>query len=334
MCYQTIQAYHRPIPLSTLQSGKCHIKWTKCADLPCKMKSISIVTDTERKKIYASTNDSTVPCCVFCYELVSHQWMHLPKLQHYRCVLLMCNGQLNAIGGYDSKSHILTKAVSTFCETTKNWVSTYPDLFKARLKPGAISYLDHMMVAGGYIDKIHIADDIEILDSTQQPLIWKSCAVQLPMHMWALKFAICEKNLYIVGYNDSRHTKANAFRIPANALISSPNANSKLCANTPNWLVLPPAPYFRAGLASTSVLLMVAGGSSTSSKLTSDVFRFDRFNNEWKIIGSLSSPKADVAMCTINDTIIVIGGYSRGGSMEASEESSLSTMEMGQVEIN
>ena len=89
-----------------------------------------------------------------------------------------------------------------------------------------------------------------------------------------------------------------------------------------------------AGLASTSILLMVAGGSSTSSMLTSDVFQFDRFNNEWKMIGSLAGSRADAAMCTINNTIVVIGGYSRGGGMEASEESSLSTMEIGQVEVN
>ena len=41
-----------------------------------------------------------------------------------------------------------------------------------------------MIVAGGYVDKTHIADDIEILNSTQQPLIWKSCTIRLPLQMW------------------------------------------------------------------------------------------------------------------------------------------------------
>ena len=301
------------------------------------MNSISLVADVEQKKIYASPNNSIKlhrsPCCVFCYDLVSCKWTHLPKIGHYRCVLLMCNGQLNAISGYDSNSHELTRAVSTFCEMTKRWVSVYPDLLKARFKPGAIAYQNHMIVAGGYIDKVHIADDIEILNCLRQPLLWKSCAVRLPVQMWALNFAICEEYLYIVGYCDTKHTKANAFRIPADVIISSSNPSNKPYTNASYWLTLPPAPYFRSGLTSTSILLIVAGGSK-ASQLTSDVFRFDRFNNKWKKIGSLASPKAAVAVCTINDTIMVFGGYNRGGSIEASEESSLSTVEMGQVEIN
>ena len=91
--------------------------------------------------------------------------------------------------------------------------------------------------------------------------------------------------------------------------------------------------YFRTGLTSTSIFLIVAGGSK-ASQLTSDIFRFDRFNNKWKKIGLLASTKAGVAVCTINDTIMVFGGYVRGGSIEAPEESSLRTVEMGQVAIN
>ena len=327
---------HRRIPLSTLQSGRCHLKWTRCADLPYKMHSISVVADTENNKIYVCPNNSMklnqCPYRIFCYDLSSHQWTDLPKLRHYRCVLLMCNGQLNVLGGYNSHSHELTKKVSTYCEIMNSWVSIYPDMFKARLKPGAIAYHNHMIVAGGYLNDNHIADNIEVLNCLERPYVWNRCAVPLPAQMWAINFAICSDHLYIVGYNDAKHTKPNAFRISATVLLSTLRS-SKPYNNTPYWTALPEAPYCRAGLASTHLLLMTAGGSNQSSQLTSGVFWFDRFNKKWRNIGCLTSPRAGVAICTLNDTIMVFGGYSKGGSIEASEESSLTTVEIGQVEI-
>ena len=300
------------------------------------MHSISVVADAEKNKIYVCPNINIklnqCPYRVYCYDLTSNQWTELPKLRHYRCVLLMCNGQLNVIGGYNCHLHELTRKVSTYCDIMNSWVSIYPDLFKARLKPGAIAYKDHMIVAGGYLNGNHIADDIEVLNCLQQPHIWKHCAVRLPVQMWAIKFAICSDHLYIVGYYDTKHTKPDAFRMPANALISSLNS-SKLYNNTPYWTTLPAAPYFRAGLTSTHLLLLLAGGSNESSQLTSDVFWFDRFNNKWRNIASLTNSRAGVAICAVHDTIMVFGGYSRGGSIEASEESSLTTVEMGQVEV-
>ena len=147
----TLQVHHR-IPLSTLQSERCHIKWTKCANLPCKMHSISVVADAENNRIDVCPNNSMklnqCPYHVFCYDLSSHQWTDLPKLRCYRCVFLMGNGHLNVIGRYNSHSYKLTKKVSTYYEIMNSWVSIYPDLFKARLKPGAIAYRDHMIVAG------------------------------------------------------------------------------------------------------------------------------------------------------------------------------------------
>ena len=52
-------------------------------------------------------------------------------------------------------------------------------------------------------------------------------------------------------------------------------------------------------------------------------------------MGSLTSPRANVAIATIsNTTIMAIGGYSKGGSIEAAAESSLTTVEFGKMKLD
>ena len=306
----------------------------KCSDLPYKVTCASVVADIKKNKVYASANNSISlndgPFYIFSYDLNSHQWKELPKTGYNRCVLLLCNGQLNAIGGYD-KSQQLSKNVLTFSEITNNWVFMYPDMHKSRLRPGAIAYQDHMIVGGGHISLNNdVADDIEILDCMHWPFLWKICPVRLPKQMWAINFAVCEGYVFIVGYNHADSTSKNAYSMHFSFLKPSENA-TRFDDPSYYWVPLPNAPYGRAGLTSTSTHLVIAGGSK-SSKLTSDVFSFNIYQNTWKKIGTLTSPRASATICTINDsTIMLVGGYSRGGSIEASYESALATVEMGRL---
>ena len=317
-------------------SEKGDIKWKRCPDVPYKMKSASVATNSTKSKVYVTPKNNKSKYggkSCFCYDITSKQWEQLPEMEHYYCVLLLCNGNLNAIGGYDSMFNKFSTKVSTFCEDTNTWASIYPDMLKPRFKPGVAAYRNQMIVAGGCVEKNCPSKDIEILDCEQKPFIWKRCAVRLPLEMWAINLAVCEGHMYIVGFSEVNSTSGKSYRIPAGDLIPS-SYPTKSYTTENKWDPLPGAPYIRAGVVSIGSNLMIVGGSM-SSKVTSDIFSFDRFNLNWRKIGVLTSARADVAVCSLSDTtIMVIGGYSRGGSLQASEDSSMSTVEMEDIKVS
>ncbi|XP_065893295.1 uncharacterized protein [Dysidea avara] len=321
----------KALPLvSALESGQCHIKWTRCADLPHKMYGASVAGDNEN--VYVT--DTNSPChiprnIVYCYDISMHQWKELPEPEQYYFVLLMVNGQLTAIGGLDFITLNQTSKVSTFSKLNNSWISLYPNLLIPRSKPGAVVHCDHVIVAGGQTSD-GIADDIEILNWKQLPLMWKRASVYLPCPMFAMHLTICEEDLYIVGYDDDKTTYQNVHFINITTVVSLDN--SALNSHVDSlWSKLPSIPLTRAGVASTCPIL-IAGGSF-KGVITSNIFIYDSHDQIWTKVASLTSPRSNVAIATINNTtIMVIGGYSKGGSAEAAAESSLTTVELGEAE--
>ena len=326
--FPTLQA--QPLPLA-LKSGQYHIKWTRCADLPHKMHGASVAVNEQNIYVTDTNSPHNNPRNdVYCYNMGSNQWKELPRPKQHYFVLLMINGQLNTIGGEDSVTCSLSNKVSTFRETEKSWVTYYPNLLTARFKPGAVVYSDHVIVAGGQTSD-GVADDIEILNWKQLPLEWKRLKIRLPFPMFAMPFVVCEDQLYIAGYMDSSATHKSVYQVQASILASS--LNHSLQIDNYLWTKKPATPVARVGMA--SIYPPIIAGGSLKGNLTSDVFICDTHNRLWKKVASLTSPRANVAIATINNTtIMVIGGYSKGGSVEAAAESSLTTVELGEAEYN
>ena len=60
---------------------------------------------------------------------------------------------------------------------------------------------------------------------------------------------------------------------------------------------------------------------------------YDNSNKSWKKIGSLSSARSDVAVAVVhNNAIIIIGGYTEGGMVNA-KSSSVTVVGLGQAEL-
>jgi len=75
-----------------------------------------------------------------------------------------------------------TNNVSTLINNI--WTNHYPNLSRARCKPGAVSHSEYVIVAGGEdTDTDH--NDIEIL-KTSQPFQWMTSSILLPEPMWGI----------------------------------------------------------------------------------------------------------------------------------------------------
>ena len=263
----------------------------------------------------------------------------MPPSGHYYGIPHIIGGKLVIIGGRLSATKKRTNKVSTFDEDSQTWTSYYPDLLSVRSKPGVVSHLEHVIVAGGTRptseddDTGVIQDDIEVLNWIENSH-WKKVSIKLPVPMWGFTPIVSDDHLLIVGYYGADMKGYSAYKIPVANITASDDQQRN--SDTPTkWTELTPADQYNTALVpSSSPPVVVSGQDATGKILTADIKMYDNSNKSWKKIGSLSSARSCVAVAAVyNNAIVIIGGYTKGGSGTIAKSSSVTVVELGQAEL-
>ena len=249
-------------------------------------------------------------------------------------------GRLAIISGRLSATKKRTNKVSTFDEDSQTWTSYYPDLLSVRSKPGVVSHLEHVIVAGGGRpaaeddDTRVVKDDIEVLNWIENSH-WRKVSIKLPVRMYGFRSTISDGHLLIVGYHgaDMRGYKS-AYKIPvANVTASIYQQHNR---DTPiKWTELTTTDHWDTALVPSSSPPVVVGGEDKTGLLpTVDIKMYDNSNKSWKKIGSLLSARSCVDVAAVyNNAIVVIGGCTNGGTVANRKSSSLTLVELEQAEL-
>ena len=317
--------------ISALQSGCYELTWERCADLPYPMYHISAVLHD--KKVYIMAG--MAPDCntldhIFCYNITTDQWELLPPPGHHGCILQIIDGKLTVIGGVDNVTEKITNKVSTY--VNDGWTDHFPNLLRARSKPGVVSHSEYVIVAGGAKDKNTFHNDIEILNTTQ-PSQWMMSSILLPEPMWNIYPTISDNMIVIVGYNRSTDRTNRVYQLPVDIITSStsPPATSD---QPVQWMKLPRAPHYSTISIPNSHPPVIMGGFDHRCVPTSDVAMLDDYRNKWKRIASLSNPRTCLSAVPIDsDTILVLGGTKGGKGVTANKASSVTTVEKGRATL-
>ena len=322
--------------MPALTSGRYHIKWTQLADLPVPVYHADIAL--RDKEVYVVVGDSPVGNAyhqVHVYNINTDQWGQLPPSGHYYGIPHIIGGRLAIIGGRLSATKKRTNKVSTFDDDSQTWTSYYPDLLSVRSRPGVVSHLEHVIVAGG--DKGNntsvMQDDIEVLNWIENSH-WRKVSIKLPVPMFAFTPTISDDHLLIVGYPGADMRYKSAYKIPVANITASLDQHHN--SNTPTkWTKLTAADHWYTALVPSSSPPVVVGGEDTTGTIpTADIKMYDNSNKSWKKIGSLSSARScATAAAVYNNAIVVIGGCTKGGSMANAKSSSLTVVELGQAEL-
>jgi len=99
-------------------------------------------------------------CCdtraqIYYYDIPTDQWEYLPPYKHIQGKLQIINSKLTIIGGWDRTTNKPTSDVLTYINN--DWTNHYPNLLRARVKPGVVSHSEYVIVASGGEDG---SDDI------------------------------------------------------------------------------------------------------------------------------------------------------------------------------
>ena len=323
--------------MPALTSGRYHIKWTQLADLPVPLFDACVAV--QHHKIYV-TGDSPVDDArhqVYVYDINSNQWGQLPPSGHYYGIPHIIGERLAIIGGRLSATKKMTNKVSTFDEDSQTWTSYYPDLLSVRSKPGVVSHLEHVIVAGGGRptaeddDTPVVQDDIEVLNWIENSQ-WRKVSIKLPVPMYGFMPTMYCDHLIIVGYNGANVNICDTYKIPVVNITSIDTQDNK--DRFTKWTKLTGNNPYRTALVPSSSPPVIVGGKDTTYIPTADIKMYDNSNKSWKKIGSLSSARCGVTVAAVNDNaIIVIGGYTTGGDRGRRESSSLKLVELGRAEL-
>jgi len=317
-----------------LQSGYYGITWERCADIPSPMYDISAVLHDKKMYIMAGdTPDDNTLYKVYCYHIATNQWEQLPLPGHRFGILQIIDGKLAVIGGQDItniNAMRATNKVSTFI--TDSWTNHFPNLLRARSKPGAVSHAEYVIVAGGQKDRNTINDDIEVLNTTQ-PSQWMMTSVLLPEPMWNIHPTISNKKILIVGSCTSTNRTTASYQLPVDKITASTTPGPT--SNCPvQWMELPNAPYYYTSTIPNFHPPVIMGGYDGQYAPSSDIAMLDDGSNKWMIVSSLSSPRIAVAVVSIDsDTVFVLGGNTITGSVNAARGSSITVVEKGRATL-
>ena len=334
--YLLLSTQEAPPLMSALISGRYHIKWTQLANLPTPLYDAYVAV--QHYKVYVTGGDSPVKDAkhqVYVYDINTDQWGQLPPSGHYYGIPHIIGGKLAIIGGRLSATKKITNKVSTFDEDSQTWTSYYPDLLSVRSKPGVVSHLEHVIVAGGGLDDHTLAqDDIEVLNWIENSH-WRKVSIKLPVPMWSFTPIVSDDHLLIVSYSGiDKKCYNGACKIPVADIIASGDQQHN--RHTPTKLTeLTVADHWCTAIVPSSSPPVVVGvGDITGTTTTSDTKMYDNFNKSWKKIKSLSSARSHVAVAAVyNNAIIIIGRCTKGGSAANCKSSSVTIVELGQAEL-
>ena len=302
---------------------------------------LGAVVAVQDKKVYVAGGVSPVEDAmdqVYIYDINTDQWGQLPPSGHFLGIPHIIGGRLAIIGGRLSATKKRTSKVSTFDKDTQAWTSYYPDLLSVRSKPGVVSHLEHVIVAGGHKgdDTTVVQDDIEVLNWMENSH-WRKVSIKLPVPMCIFTPTISDDHLLIVGYYSTMKVNKSAYKIPvANITASTDQQHNSDTPTTPTkWTKLTAADHWITALVPSSSPPVVVGGNDPTGTIpTADIKMYDNSNKSWKKIGSLSSARSLVAVAAVyNNAIVVIGGCTKGDTPANAKLSTLTTVELGQAEL-
>ena len=306
------------------------------ADLPFQLYDAYVAVHGHKIFVTGLSPDEVSMHKVYVYDINTDQWGHLPLSGHYAGVPHIIGDKLAIIGGRLSATDNRTNKVSTFDNGTKTWISYYPDLLSVRSLPGVVSYKEYVIVAGGNsIDgnTCTVQDDIEVLNWMENSH-WRRASIKLPVPMFEFSPIISNDNLLIVGYaGEDNKVEQGVFRLPVTNIIASIDGQHN-SATSSRWGILTAATHAYTALVPGSSPPVIVGGWNHSDKTsTADIKMYNNSDNSWRSVGSLSSARSCVAVVVVdNNAVVVIGGCTSGDNTDDRNSSSLTIVELGEVD--
>ena len=294
----TVHDYDHVIsPQLTVQ---CHDKKTA----PCGMSRGSATSDLQYAYFMPELSRS-----VYRYKWSTEKWDELPPCPYSYSALVIIDGALIAVGGYDGSN--FTNKLFTLRQ--RQWVEELPPMKTARSKTAVVSTSDgeYVLVIGadGGCSWTTTVELFQVRSRTWYEL------THLPRPLIFPSATICGNLIHVIGGDD------NGFSCSLQDLPSSdqPTMSQSRSRTIISWTPLPPLPVTASTAATLCGQLVIIGGLRGRSSVNSIHQLVDR---QWMEIGSMSSDRRRcLAVSPSPDKMMIVGGWGRVFSVATDRDS-------------
>ena len=241
---------------------------------------------------------------VYRYEWSTEKWDKLPPCLYRDSALVIIDGALTAVGGYDDGSHFTNKLVTL---RQRRWVEELPPMKTARSHTAVVSTSDgeYVLVIGGG-GRGYWTTTVELFQVRSRR--WAELT-HLPRFLTYPSATICGNHIHVIGGD------GNGFSCSLQDLPSSDQpTTSQSRSHTISWSPLPPLPVRDSTAATLCGQLVIIGGKRDLSSVNSIHQLVD---GQWVEIGSMSSGRRwrCLVVSPSPDKMMMVGGV--GGGLSA-----------------
>ena len=292
------------------------MKWTKCSNLPVPMRygHATVINDTLYigGGIYTTANDQYL---MFSYKLTDDQWRMLPVLPQFAGIPTNINKDISYIGGHDPCTSRSTNKVITLLNN--QWTSQYPNMITARKGHAVVSYQHYTIVAGGDGEDESTLDTIEVFNCNNYQ--WIILSTHLPQPMRHINATTCNQSFIIAGYANAEGNAVNGtFIITMDSLVGTEQQQSLTSSTSEHdnkWSQLCHTPYWNTTIVPNTTPPVIIGGDK-QGKAVNNICLYDDSSDSWRTVSSLPISCARATVETINNIMIVAGGYTDHSTIE------------------
>ncbi|XP_064407337.1 uncharacterized protein LOC135352100 isoform X2 [Halichondria panicea] len=280
------------------------LKWRRGKDMPIKIGG-SVQSVVIGDTVYVGGGDADNDrdgCTVMKTE--QDQWTKLPEYTAMWFAMTSLANRLVLVGGRDPSNNKRTNQLAVF--EAGEWTHPYPPMNIARESSTAVSFNNHIIVAGGRNDKERTSS-VEVLDVASRR--WY-IAQSLPNPQSSLKSTIIGNTLYLMrGFDHTGRATTIVHHVDLNELIAK--ALSNLDAPT-LWQTLQEVPLVRSAPLSIGRSLLAVGGADDRHNPSSSIHLYQPDTRRWVKVGDLPTARYNCTCSVLpSGEVIVAGGETK-----------------------
>ena len=235
-------------------------------------------------------------------KLEQDQWTKLPEYTAKWFAMTSLANRLVLVGGQDPRNNKRTNQLAVF--EAGEWTHPYQPMNIARCSSAAVSFNNHIIVAGGYDDKGRTSS-VEVLDVASRR--WY-IAQSLPNPRSDLKSTLIGNTLFLMGGWD--HTVSSSTKTVHHADLDELIANALSNMDTPTlWQTLQEVPLEWSAPLSIGRSLLAVGGADDRFNPSSSIHLYQPDTRRWVKVGDLPTGRY-YCTCSVlpSGEVIVAGG--------------------------
>ena len=237
-------------------------------------------------------------------KLEQDQWTKLPEYTARYFAMTSLANRLVLVGGNDPRNNKPTNQLAVF--ESGEWTHPYPPMNIARTFSTAVSFNNHIIVAGGRDDKGRTSS-VEVLDVASRR--WY-IAQSLPNPQTELKSTLIRNTLYLMGgFDHTRSATKTVYHVDLNELIAKALSN----LDTPTlWQTLQEVPLVYSAPLSIGRSLLAVGGRDDRRNPRSSIHLYQPDTRRWVKVGDLPTARYNCTCSVLpSGEVIVAGGETK-----------------------